>query len=761
MTVTRTQLESWDPSMLTEVGDAWIALGVKVEDLFGRYVDGVTKVNDAYWEGKTAEAAQGRANADKKTALALVDHLEALANRAKQGFHEVDAPLQRARMAIVGAEAAQFHVSEHLVVTDPVNSEADTDRANDMAAWQHDLSDAATATANADRTVRDALNTARDGLRAAFTSAAALGADQGRTDAADLVSDPGGLTPEQVRRLGEAGALTPAQLDAVNSGNAATIPASQMEYLNQVSRSLDGKSPQEIQQIMEKLPPDAQRSLANSLQLISNEKVTATVTGDSEVPTKGGGALLPDKMRESLTRDDLVIRDFKMVGSSGASSVELNGVADNQAIARIVEAGDPQYQVGSGLDQHLLDVGRQYLDAQVAHEQNPNHKFEYFTVDGRGTENTAITEGIFAAVADDKIAVENAVTHPDTGQGLVRDVLLHNWSDNGQAASTLFEFGASDATVEDTNNPADVATATRTGSIMSAVAENMSTDWDTLRNIPGTDGQSVGQVNPDLLRTVSHSMSPYIGDLAGAGRPETPGFDIGTWADPADNNHFGGSSNVFAVLNTDPEAGTHFTQSSMQEILAAEGRYAHDPSAPLSGGDLSTAGRIHGLMDRGLLLSTEDSYSDKAEQAQAIYDRKAAAYGALTSLGGLGIDRLPGGEYINTMIDAGGDPLKDAIIGKAPGPAPSVALEAPDFYRDYYNILQAAPVLPESFRREYSWAFDGSGNLLPWDDVRSKPDLAFSMKDGYQDMFNQLGDPADGNGERIRNGYDDVVRNDG
>lgn len=254
---------------------------------------------------------------------------------------------------------------------------------------------------------------------------------------------------------------------------------------------------------------------------------------------------------------------------------------------------------------------------------------------------------------------------------------------------------------------------------MSALAENMSTDWDTFRGIPGTDGQSVGEVNPDLLRTMSHSMSPYISDLAGAGRPENPGFNIGTWADPADNNHFGGSSNVFAVMNTDPEAGTHFTQSSMQEILAAEGRYAHDPAAPLAGGDLSTAGRIHGLMDRGLLLSTEDSYSDKAEQAQAIYDRKAAAYGALTSIGSVGLDRLPGGEFINTMIDAGGDPLKDAVIGKAPGPAPSVALEAPDFYRDYYNILQATPELPASFRGDYPWAFDSSGDLLSWEDLRS------------------------------------------
>ncbi|MFC9841229.1 hypothetical protein ACFVKB_46920 [Rhodococcus sp. NPDC127530] len=761
MSITRTQIESWNPSTLTEIGDAWIALGTKVEDLFTRYVDGVTKVNDAYWEGKTAEAAQNRANADKKTVLVVVDQLEALANRAKQGFHDVDAPLQRGRMAIAAAESAGFRVADDLIVTDPTNPDPDNDRVIEMTGWQREITDAASATETADASVKDALSSARDGLRATFTSAATLGSDQGASDGTQLVSDPAGMNPEQVRRLVEGGELTPEQLDAVNSGNTATIPASQMEYLNQISRSLDGKSPQEIQQIIDKLPPDSGHALANSLQIVSYDKVTATVKGDSQVPTNGGLNLLPDKMRESLTRDDLVVRDFKMVGSAGASSVDLNGVADNQAIADIVRAADPQYKSGSSLDQHLLDVGRQYLDAQVAHEQNPNHAFEYFTVDGRGTENTAITEDIFTAVGDDRVAVQDAVTHPDTGQNLVRDVLTHNWSDNGQAAASMFQFADAEATVEDPDNRADVKSATRSGQIMSAVAENMSTDWDTLRGIPGTNGQSVGEINPDLLRTVSHSMSPYISDLAGAGRPENPGFDIGTWADTADNNHFGGSSNVFAVMNTDPEAGTHFTQSSIQEILAAEGRYAHDPSAPLAGGALSTAGRIHGLMDRGLILSTEDSYSDKAEQAQAIYDRKAAAYGALTSVGSVGLDRLPGGEFINTMIDAGGDPLKDAIIGKAPGPAPSVALEAPDFYRDYYNILRATPELPPSSRVDFPWAFDSSGELRSWEDVQSDSVTRSLLKDGYQTMFSRLGDPADGNGERMRNGYDDVIRNDG
>ena len=320
MSLTKNQVRSWNPGTLTQIGEAWDALGAKVEDLFTRYVDSVTKVNDAYWEGQTAEAAQNRANADKKTAIAVVDALEALSNRAKQGFHEVDAPLQRARSAISGAESEQFLVSESLQVTD-TSTDPSPERIDAMHKWQHDISEAADAAERADTAVKDALNQGRDGLRATFTAAGALGGEQGKSDGQDLVNNPGGLNQEEIRRLVEAGRLSPDQLADLQSGDPATIPASQMEYLNQISRSLDGKSPQEIERIMDQLPPDAKRALANSLQIVSNPTVTASVSGDPDVPTKGGENLLPTKIRESMTRGDLVVDDFKIVGTSGAPSI--------------------------------------------------------------------------------------------------------------------------------------------------------------------------------------------------------------------------------------------------------------------------------------------------------------------------------------------------------------------------------------------------------------------------------------------------------
>ncbi|RDI26837.1 hypothetical protein DEU38_10872 [Rhodococcus sp. AG1013] len=121
MTLSRSQIESWNPATLNDVADAWEAFGSKVEGLFDRYVEAVTRVNDGYWEGRAAEAAQDRATSDRKTALAVVDRLGSLAARARQGFFEIDAPLSRARNAIAGAEGERFAVSSALQLTDTLS----------------------------------------------------------------------------------------------------------------------------------------------------------------------------------------------------------------------------------------------------------------------------------------------------------------------------------------------------------------------------------------------------------------------------------------------------------------------------------------------------------------------------------------------------------------------------------------------------------------------------------------------------------------
>ncbi len=767
MTLTRSQIESWAPSELTDIGDGWTKLGTEVESLFQQYVDAVTKTGADYWEGETAEAAQSRALSDRSAALEVVDRVNALADRARQGFHEVDSPLQRVRLAILGAETDCLIVSESLFVSGgylsgiseslvvsglmPVSDE----RQERIAYWQQEISDAALATELADHAVQQALASGREGLLLSFTSAATLGGEQGSSDAAALATDPSSLSPEQQRRLVEAGHLTPEQLEALSAGETTSIPASQMEYLERLGRAFDGKSPQEIADIIDRLPSDAKAGVADALQILSNDNVSATVVGDSEVPTKGGFDRLPDSIRESLTRDDLVVSGLECSGNLHLSSIALNGVADNQAIAQIVAAGNDEYKSGSTLDSHLLDVGRQYLDAQVRHEQNPDSKTEFFLVDGYGTQETRITEDIFAAVGPDKVAVLEAVTDPEHGQDFVRDTLSHNWSDDGDAVSSLFSFEAADSVVTDPGNPADVARAERTGGIMSAVGEAIATDdWDALKNVPEAGGQSVGQLNPQLLQTLGHSMSPYIPDLAGMQSDDRPGFDIG-WVDPAHTGNYSGSAQVFALMNTDTATGTDFIAHTNAEILAAEGRYAEDPRDPYSGMHLTETGTLHGLTDKGVMLAMEDQYEDDADRAQAEYDRKSAGFDAMLTLTTAGIGEIPvAGGYANTMIDLVGDPLKESLVGPEPGGPQDATLKGFDMSRDFYNMLAATPDLPPDVTSGLADLLDENGALRPYEN-------RVEFQTGVETMFNRLGNPADGNFSRMLNAYQQVILKDG
>lgn len=765
MTLTLQQVEYWDPNGLNIIADDWTKVAEKIEELFDRYVKGVEQVGSGYWEGKTAEAAQDRAYADRKTAHKIIDELEALATQARSGYHDVHAPLMQARGILAEAREAGFEVSHNLTVTDASKERTEGARDDQRVQLQLALWSAAGEAETADLLLKQAFAAKRDGLRAMFISSATLGTDRGRSDAQALVDNPGDLNPEMVQRLAEAGSLSPEQLASLSEGAAATVPASQMEYMNQVSRSLDGKSPAEISQIMDKLPPEARAGLANSLQLVSNPKVTASVKGDSEVPTKGGIDLLPTQIRESLQRDDLVERELVDEMYDSIWDTKLNGVADNQAIARIAGEADSAYMAGSDLNTGLMDVGRQYLDAEVMSEQED--KLNLVRVDGERTNAAAVTEEIFAAVGQDKIAVLDAVSDPEHGQDFISDVLTKNWSDDGASASALFSFDPSDAYVENPDDSQDVARATRTGEIMSAVGEAMSTDaaWEKMSSIPGSDSLSVGEMNPEMLQTVSKSMTPYMADLAGLNSPDRPGFDTfrvgedGTsrdWANPEGNGSWTGSRSIFSVLNTDEDAGAIFNGAAMGEIINQEGTYAADPGRPNSTEHLSAAGSLAALIDTGTERALQSEYDNEFDRSQAVYDRKSMSYDVFTAVW---IDATPAGSTTAELINGGstGSSLKDLLVGIPPDPAKEAVVPAPDFAAHHHSILAQSPGLPADMIEEYSHVFDESENLRPYSEVREESrENQTSIDSTYREMVNRLGHPGDPSAQALRDGYDTV-----
>lgn len=539
MSLTRTQIESWNPARLTDIGTAWKAMGKKIEDLFERYKIAVASVNGGHWQGAAADAALDRADSDHRAAIRLVDHLDRVARIATDGFHRVDPPLQQARNAIAGAERAGFTVSEDLTVSKPNTTTIEDQRA--VQHWQQAITDAATATENADYDVRNELTAARADFRVAFISPATLGPDQARSDAAQLLNDPSHLTPVAEQRLVDAGLLTPARLTALQSGDPVPIPAAQMEYLNTLARSLDDKPPQEIKAMMNKLPTDARQGMANALQLVSTPTVTAGVRGDSQIPANGAINLLPHQMYRSLTRKDMTTQGWQIIGKSMYKVMDLKGVADNQASASIAAMSSPGFRHGTGLDAAVFKAAAGYLHAQVIAQHNPD---ELYVVDGRVQEPTAsLTQPMFHAVAGDK-AVVAAQVSGSNGHAFLSDVFNSKWSDRGKSISELFNIGSQDAVATRGDRPSEVR-ATESGQIAWSVAQYMSDQHKQLLDLPGDPGATVGQRNPELMVNLANDLAPYYSTFAGS--ESIPGV-----------RHFENSSqlaDMYSVLASNPKAG--------------------------------------------------------------------------------------------------------------------------------------------------------------------------------------------------------------
>ena len=650
MSITRTQIESWNPSALTEIGNGWSAMGKHIEDLFARYKSAVANVHGGHWQGAAADAALDRAESDQRAAIRLVDHLDWVAKIAIDGFHQVDTPLQQARNAIAGAEHAGFRVSEDLTVSKPGMATIEEQQA--MLRWQNAITEAATATQNADNDVRNELSAARGDLRVAFISPETLGPDQARSDAAQLLDDPSRLSSVAEQRLVDAGLLTSAQLTALQSGAPVTIPAAQMEYLNALARSLDGKSPQAIEAMMHKLPADARRGMANALQLVSTPNVTASVVtagvrGESQIPTNGATSLLPREMYQSLTRKDLTTEGWQIVGDPGYTVINLNGVAANQANASIAAMSSPALKHGTGLDTGVFNAAANYLHSQVIAQRNPD---DMYFVDGRGQEPTApLTEPMFGAVADDKAVVSAQVAGPN-GQAFLSDVFNDQWSDKGDSVSKLFHISSQDAVATPGDRPSEVR-ATESGQIAWSVAQYMSDQHKQLLDLPGDPGRAVGQRNPDLMINLANDLAPYYSTFAGS--ESIPGV-----------GHFENSNQLaamYSVLASDPTAGVDAAVATWGQQNAMATAYGAG-KAPYTYAQI--AGQMQHALETGTAsaqtaLNQGDTYRANWEEAV-----KGAQYDTAYKAAGFVLGFVPGaGKTIKDLLNVIGPALKPDIVG--------------------------------------------------------------------------------------------------
>jgi hypothetical protein len=498
-------------------------------------------------------------------------------------------------------------------------------------------------------------------------------AEQGTADGQSL--QDGQLTPEEAARLDENTTLTPEQQEALERGNL-VLPASQMAYLNNLSRSLDGKSPAEIRAMMDKLGPDGGK-VADALQLISNEHVTAAGVdpglkpGDGGyVPPRGGMQNLPSGIRntfEAPLRGPTVPTGG--ANEQGNPTIEMPDpynpfphLNEYRDVAAIVSAGDPALQQGSALDGALMDKSQQILhdmhDApDIAWKENIGLSQQL--VD-------PAVQDMLSAAGLDPLAVHDALAGADgrtTNGGFIEDLFTHQWADDGAAAGTLLH--GTGAVPTDLTDPTQLAQATRAGETMHAVDEWVGSHAPVALDIPGTGNQSLGQVNPELTQALAKANKPYIDDMLGNPLDNTRGFGP---LDDLTNPQMPHIRDLFAVIDSNKEAGAILNSQAYLNGLQYQSNFEQSiiDGNTVNTADLQSAGTMRGIIDAGANIADNDAIKYGNLQDVKAYESRGQWFDLAKTVGA----EIPG---VKTILDLNGkmpgDPLQQIFVGDAPAAA--------------------------------------------------------------------------------------------
>ncbi len=340
-------------------------------------------------------------------------------------------------------------------------------------------------------------------------------AEQGTNDGQSL--QDGQLTPEEMGRLEENTTLTPEQQEALVRGDL-VLPASQMAYLNNLSRSLDGKSPAEIRAMIDQLNQNGQNgdAVTDALQLLGNEHITTAGAdpdakpGDAGyVPTQGGMQSLPSGIRETFerpTRGPAV--PTQGTNEQGNPTIEMPDVnirsrswkttatsrrSCRQAIPRCSRA--PRWT-------RRCSTSRSRSCTACTARRTPRCQK---TSKCSRCSSTRRCRTCCPPAERDQMAVHGALTGPENGR-VRRDLFKHQWADDGAAAGTL--LNGTGAVPTDLTDPTQIEQATRAGETMHAVDKWVGENAPKLLDIESTGNQSLGQVNPSSPKPSPRPTSP-------------------------------------------------------------------------------------------------------------------------------------------------------------------------------------------------------------------------------------------------------------
>ncbi len=631
------------------------------------------------WSGEAYTAAATRADREQTQMRVLASAFDDLAAACRTGQAAMAPIVQSLKTTVRDLEADSFTVHEQWDVSETLtNAAPDAVRANEAANQTVSLQRLAAELGWADEACAQAIRTALTAIATLAPESAGLNPTTAERDLADFMS--GKATPEELERLTLATTLTEQQRADLLAGRPVDLPQEQYDYLQQLMRSMDGKSVEQIAAIGAGLPEDQQNTVsagvANALQLMSNPQVTTMgMVGDTaQVADRGGMTQLPAPIRTLLTESPL--QKGKPGDSGHGNPVDLGDTVpradDFTTLAELMNRGDDGLAQGSDLDRGVLKQAAEIVGgANTVGEtgitaDNPD-KLASRMLEAASGDHQAVHDFL----TGDNMSATVSPGQTYDAQQHIGALLDNNWAGQEQGLTAVLQGIDAHAMSDDQH------LNSQAGASAGEIAEYIGSHKDQLLHIDGSV-ESIGSANPKITGALGDLMSNYIPNMVGV-RPEllqTGGFSA-LGQDQVNN--------IFAVMDSNPQTAVNFNTSAYAAISQLNQQFG------LSGGQDSALGMWAGKIDQGaqvgMQLELDTRIKDQAEalkEKQALFDsvREGTAFAG---------KRLPiiGDDSTELAWKMTSPHVRSWLLGSVPeiGPQADISAEGNSSER-YYNVLQ-------------------------------------------------------------------------
>ncbi|WP_141564406.1 TPR repeat region-containing protein [Mycolicibacterium palauense] len=590
-----TDLDTWDPGSIRMVATAATDRATSLRDIAHNQDAIITNLE---WQGLSYEAAASMATAISNSMLAHADECDQAGRDVASAASEVESikaewtRIQRMadRWGIgINTATGELH---YVIPDDPA----------ELAEVEHHV-----------QIVHDAIV---DLLRRADSTDRHLTSvvNNAISETAETVGDGSDVSPEAAKETVEkalagdqaAAAQVKTVLDSINADQRAGIePLTPMQasILSQMQSQQAGMSVKDLATAEQNMG-GANSAMSDSWQLMSNPNIhfPKTDPGGVDNPknmTSGGFGQLPSSVQNVLK-------------SKGMSQFD-----EMSKLTDIVKDGNATLrQGGTALDRGMLNKATEMMNSPTFHGTPAGGKGG---VVGVADDGVPVANDVLATAGQDHQAIHDILYDTAYSDDFMKGALTTDWADNGTAVGNMLGW---------TGDAVDGPDAKMAAETASAYADYVGNHDGDLLHI---GNQTLGQLNPEAVRGLSHGLAPFIPDIAQTSSDlQHDGFaDLDTAAN-VESGKMPVAKGIFSVLSSDRQASDFFNAEADREVVAEQNRWAADYNngVDVSGDNshLKNSMTLQGLVDSGTHNATDASGINKDDMNAAAYELKKSAY---------------------------------------------------------------------------------------------------------------------------------------